>query len=98
MQKLWEVLWINYRLSFALRPSARKYAHMDKLRAALKRLERIVFLPPDRCPALHLVECRNVGRRNEFRIHGHREPQRRHLALVPKSRDRLAVLSQSRIE
>lgn len=67
---------------------------MDKLRAALKRLERIVFLPPNRRPELHLVQCRNVQCRSEIRVHGSREAKRGHLALVRTRRDIIPASSK----
>jgi hypothetical protein len=50
---------------------------MNKLRAALKALERIVFLPPDPRRGLRLIECRN-----EIRVHGTPRDTRKHLAVV----------------
>jgi hypothetical protein len=57
--------------------SAAESPGMNKLRAALKTLERIVFLPPAPSRGLRLIECQS-----EIRVHGTRRGARKHLALV----------------
>ena len=55
---------------------------MKQIRAALKRLERMVFLPPDPRRRLRLVASHN-----EIRVCGNRRDTRKHLELVRTDRD-----------
>lgn len=56
-------------------------AGMKQIRAALRRLERMVFAHPD--PRRRL---RIVASRNEIRVRGSRRNTRKHLALVRTDR------------